>query len=213
LSGDLTTQTLDTFLPRNHLGLVLSRVKHWMRTGSEWLTLSGPPGTGKTHLLAGIANLAIDTKTPALYTTVADLIGDLQRTFDPKSDQVFSSLFARVLDVPVLLLDELEKWRGTQWASEQMFRMFEHRMRHGKTHRTVLATNMDLRPMLAGRKVTVLTDPLYPDYLESRIAGGTLLTEFWLEHDFRPIAAAARREEARAEAKANAPKAAQEGLL
>lgn len=213
LNTELMGCDLQSFLPRNHLGLMVSHVKNWMRVGQEWLTLSGPSGTGKTHLLAAIANVAVETGTPALYTSTADLLGDLQRTFNPKSDQVYSHLFAQVLDIDILLLDELEKWHGTPWAQSQMFRLFEHRLRNSRHLRTVLATNVDLRPLLAGKTVSVLRDPHYPGYLESRIAGGRVLAEFWLEEDFRPLLAAARHEETRQEARDSEPQAEQGELL
>ena len=193
LSPALAKARFDDFDPRTHLGRVTTNIKAWMRaTSPGWLTLTGPNGVGKTFLLACIINTYLETKTPALYTTVADLLSDLQDTFNPKSEQVFSALFANVMAVDVLALDEAEKWHGTSWAQTQVFRLLEHRNRHPEL-RTVLATNSDLRPLAMMKPATLHPDTLYPGYLESRISEGMIIGDFWLEGDFRPILAAARK--------------------
>lgn len=193
LNGDLLSARLDNFMPRDNLGRVVNVARTWMQVGHGWLTLSGPPGTGKTFLLAGMANEWIKRGTAVLYTTVADLLADLQKTFNPNNDQIYSTLFAEVLAADVLLLDEAEKFHGTSWAQTQVFRLLEHRSRDVKL-KTALATNVDLRPLLVDyTAVDLYADPLYPGYVESRIVGGTLVCDFWDETDFRPHLAAARR--------------------
>ena len=193
LNHDLLQADLKLFDPRDSLGTVAQRIATWMRGNYGWLTLTGPHGTGKTYLLAAIANIYIAQGTTALYTTVADLLGDLQATFNPNSNQVYSSLFASVMNVDVLLLDEAEKWHATQWAQVQVFRMLEHRSRYLSKYRTVLATNTDLRPLeIAPGSTSLYPDALYPNYIESRICGGMIISDFWNETDLRPIMAAAR---------------------
>ena len=195
LNDELLTCDLKLFDPRQHLGRVVSRIRTWMRANYGWLTLTGPHGTGKTYLLAAMTNHYISVGTPALYTTVADLLADLQATFNPKSDQVYSTLFARVMDVEVLMLDEAEKWHGTEWAQVQVFRLLEHRSRHLSQYKTVLATNTDLRPLEERPgSMDLYPSPLFPNYIESRITGGMIISDFWNETDFRPVMAAARRE-------------------
>lgn len=196
LNDELSACDLRNFDPRTHLHTVVPSIMAYVRADYGMLTLSGPHGTGKTFLMAAIANLYIETKrVAALYTTTSELLDDLRATFNPKSQLVFSSLFADVMDVPVLLLDEAEKFRGTDWAQEQMVRLMEHRHRNKSALKTVLATNTDLRPLLADppRPVTLHPDTLYPGYFESRIREGQLITAFWNETDFRPIVAQVRR--------------------
>lgn len=191
LGGELAAVGFEYFDPRYHLGQVVARIQTWMRANYGWLTLSGPHGTGKTFLLAAMTNQYIRNGTPALYTTVADLLGDLQATFHPKSSQVYSKLFANVMDVDVLLLDEAEKFHGTEWAQVQVFRLLEHRSRSMSQYKTVLATNTDLRPLVAKPgSVDLYQGSLFPNYIESRIVGGMIITDFWKETDFRPIMAA-----------------------
>lgn len=192
LDDELAQADLALFDPRTNLGVVVPRIRTWMRANYGWLTLSGPHGTGKTYLLAAMANAYVGQGTAALYTTLADLLADLQATFHPKSDQVYSRLFASVMDVDVLLMDEAEKFHGTVWAQVQVFRLLEHRSRSMSKYKTVLATNTDLRPLeQAPGSVDLYHDPLFPNYIESRISGGMIISNFWNETDFRPIMAAA----------------------
>lgn len=195
LTPEMMGHDLKDFLPRNHLHDVRHQVTTWLRVGYGWLTLTGPPGTGKTFLLSAIANLVIAEGKPALYTTVADLLDDLKATFNPKSDQIYSTLFASVMGVEYLLLDEIEKFYGTAWAMEAVFRLMEHRSRHTNL-KTVLATNVDLRPLQMGKVVSLHPESLHVGYLESRIMGGTLVADFWRESDFRPELARLRAQSA-----------------
>lgn len=193
LNDDLLQATFGQFDSRTHLHTVVNRIQTWVRNPYGWLTLTGPHGTGKTHLMAALAQQFIEQGTPALYLPLADLLADLQATFHPNSDQVYSVLFANVMEAEVLLLDEAEKFHGTSWAQVQVFRLLEHRSRNLSKYKTVLATNTDLRPLIdTPGSVDLYHDPMFPNYIESRIGAGTIIGEFWLEGDFRPIMKAAR---------------------
>lgn len=196
LSDEMLGCKLEDFDPRQHLQRVVTQIRAWFRSAPSWLTMTGPHGTGKTFLMAAIANHYTSIGTPALYTTVADLLEDLKKTFNPNSDQIYSALFADVMEVPVLMLDEAEKWQGTEWAQVQVFRLLEHRSRDLARYRTVLATNTDLRPLLARPGSADLYEgSLFPNYVESRILAGVLITDFWLETDLRFAIGQARREQ------------------
>jgi DNA replication protein DnaC len=47
-----------------------------------WLVISGPSGTGKTHLAAAIANRLIAGGRPAKFVSVPDLLDHMRATFD-----------------------------------------------------------------------------------------------------------------------------------
>ena len=83
----------------------------------------------------------------------------------------------------VLCLDEIEKFKATEWAEEVFFRLLEDRYRNWATHLTVLATNRQI-----GLDKAVITDTRFPGYLESRIMDGRFwqLDQFWTVSDARP---------------------------
>lgn len=182
LSPEMLSFRLNHFQDRGGMGAVVPALKHALDSGG-WVTLSGPPGTGKTFLLACVANAARLAGRIAVYVTVADLLADLRDCFDPKADTNFSALFDSVTRADVLCLDEIEKFRPTPWAEEQFFRLVEHRYRNWNQGLTLLATNKRVE-----LKASILEDTAYPGYLESRIGDGrfALLSQFWNVADARP---------------------------
>jgi len=109
----------------------------WAQQPSGWIVLMGPPGTGKTHLLAALANRLMTTDNRALYVIAPELLrflrtgigtGDMERRFD------------QAREVDVLLLDDLGAEQQTEWAEEQFYLLLDHRYRSQAP--TVIATNL-----------------------------------------------------------------------
>lgn len=103
-----------------------------------WLTLWGGYGLGKTHLLAATVNHCTAGRIAAVYYTLPDL---LDRLRDSYGNDGFSTLFDRLVAVPVLALDELDKVRLTDWAREKLYQLVDARYRDLDRRGTLLALN------------------------------------------------------------------------
>jgi DNA replication protein DnaC len=104
-----------------------------------WLVLSGPSGTGKTHLAAAIANRQIELGHEVFFAVVPDLLDHLRATFGPGSDVTYDELFEAVRNAPLLVLDDLGTQSETSWAQEKMFQVLNHRFNAELP--TVITTN------------------------------------------------------------------------
>lgn len=99
----------------------------YAQTPSGWLVFDGPPGSGKTHLAASIANRLIASGFPALFVSASDLLDDLRSGYAPDNSLPFSEIFRRVAEAEVLVLDALGSHSTTPWAQEKLHQLINHR--------------------------------------------------------------------------------------
>jgi chromosomal replication initiator protein len=87
------------------------------------LFLHGPPGLGKTHLLAAIANYLRDN-APGLsvrYTTAESFTNEFVAALKSKGNEAFK---ARYRDIDVLLIDDVQFLQGKPATEEEFFHTF-----------------------------------------------------------------------------------------
>lgn len=102
-----------------------------------WLTFTGPPGSGKSWLLAAIVNGRLDHQQPAWYTTTANLLDRLRAGYDPEQAESRDSAFEQLCSLPFLALDDLNLHNATPWAQEKIDQLLDHRHNHRRP--TVIA--------------------------------------------------------------------------
>lgn len=125
-----------------------SEVRQWFddyQNGQAlWLILSGDNGTGKTYSACAIANKAMQTKQ-AYFVTMAGLMTKLQGTFGTTLSA--ESVMHRYTNCPLLVVDELEKFKATDWSVSQMFELFNSR--HARLKPTIITTNLEPEKLFA----------------------------------------------------------------
>jgi DNA replication protein DnaC len=178
LTGWLTGASFNGYRVKPGNRAAYDAAQKFAKTPRGWLSLWGTYGLGKTHLLAAVVNECTAQRIGAVYYTLPDLLDKLR---DGYSDDGFSGLYERLVNVPVLALDELDKVRLTEWAKEKLYQLCDARYRDRDRRGTLFASNT--RPDTADPELGYLASRM-ADYYGCQVielAGG----------DVRPVARAA----------------------
>jgi len=141
-----------------------SKASDFAMSPSGWLTITGPHGSGKTHLAAAIANKCIGIGTPAYFIYISDLLDHLRTNYSYQGDTETEDISVQVRNVPVLVLDGMNSKTSTQWAQEKLIQILNHRA-NGKLP-TVITTSDDISAL----------DPFIKSRLEDEDLGSIIRT-------------------------------------
>lgn len=130
------------------------------------LSFHGEFGSGKTMALSVVCNELRDQLVEVFYTPIEPLLDHLRSLYARREDT--SAFWQRLLDIPVLALDEITRFHATDWAEQRVFQLVDTRYQRRSSHLTLFAMNDDPEEMAS--------------YLFSRMRDGKIVK---LEGDMR----------------------------
>lgn len=111
--------------------------------GRNGLFITGPKGTGKTHLAAAIANKLMQQGTPVICMTMIDLLDRIKRTYEQNRQYGGEISEGSVLDtykrVQLLIIDDMGKEPATEWAVSKVYAIIN--TRYEAYMPTIITTN------------------------------------------------------------------------
>lgn len=90
------------------------------------LLITGPKGTGKTHLAAAIANQLMAEGVPVIFATMIDLLAKIKSSFESNgaNEEQIMRLYKTA---DLLIIDDIGKEQPTQWALAKIYQIINAR--------------------------------------------------------------------------------------
>lgn len=150
----------------------IAQITAFMQTPRGWLTLAGGYGVGKTVLIYAALNHLADRGLYGRYVMMPELLNELR---DAIGTDHYGERLRRLIEAPILAIDELDKLRDTPFVDDVLYAIFLARYRDRARQGTIIGYNLDGESRI-------------PPFLASRIRDGRFHLEEMGTADLRPIA-------------------------
>ena len=110
--------------------------------GRNGLFITGPKGTGKTHLAAARANKLMQEGTAVICMTMIDLLDRIKKTYAQRSafgEANEGDVLSTYKAVPLLIIDDIGKEAATEWAVSKIYAIIN--ARYEAYMPTIITTN------------------------------------------------------------------------
>lgn len=146
----LVSKTFDNF-NKTRQPLAYEMVQEWAETLAGTLVLHGTFGTGKTHLLAALCNhlrTRLANPSVSLFVTAPKLFNAIQERIG--YNESYSSLLLRAIRTPLLVIDDIDKAKRSDFREEIYFEIIDERSKEGRP--IAISTNRlsDLETFIGG---------------------------------------------------------------
>ena len=130
----------------NNTDAAADAVQRVIQRGYGWVYLWGPPGLGKTLILKIAVAEYLRSHRLGAYIRMAEILDDLRAAFDAQNPSEESQ---KRLDwwsnLPLLAIDEFDRVRATEYASERRFLLMDRRYEQALREKsiTIMTSNSD----------------------------------------------------------------------
>ncbi len=147
LPKNLRTATLEDFWGRPW---VAEEVRAAEAAG-EWLLVTGPYGTGKSHVAASVLLRRLGVGRTGLWVVVCDLLDVIRATYRRDATASEGELLSLVTNVGCLVLDDLGAEVDSDWVRTKLYQIVDRRCNEDRE--TICTSNLDPDALKAENRV------------------------------------------------------------
>jgi DNA replication protein DnaC len=111
------------------------------------LLITGPVGTGKTHLVVGIIKeLVLEKGIHCVFYDYREFLKEIQNSYNPTVQATELEIMRPICDVEILVLDGLGSVKPSEWVWDTVSYVLNYRYNENKT--TLITTNFSDSPSI-----------------------------------------------------------------